>query len=153
MSVTYSTTVIGEGNHASLAIPDTVLAELGTNRRAPLIVTINGHTYRSTATGVGGECRVVFPSRDRAAAGVGADDTVAVTLELDAGHREVELHPEFDAALRNAGLRDAFEALSYSHRKEHARSVADAKADETRARRIAAALVKVGESASGSKRS
>lgn len=60
MTVTYKTRVIGDGNHASLHIPDSVLAELGANRRAPLKVTINGHTYRSTSTGVGGECRVFF---------------------------------------------------------------------------------------------
>ena len=143
MSVTYDTFVIGDGNHASLAIPDEVLAELGANRRAPLRVTINEHTYQSTATAVGGECRVVFPSADRTAAGASAGDTVTVTLTLDSGHREVVLHPEFDAALTAAGLREAFESLPYSHRKEHARAIADAKADETRARRIAAAIDKI----------
>ncbi len=143
MSVTFSTIVIPDGNHASIAIPDEVLAELGTNRRAPLRVTVNGHTYQSTATAVGGECRVVFPSADRVAAGVTGGDTVDVTLELDSGFREVDLHPEFVAALASAGLREAFDELGYSHRKEHARSVNEAKADDTRTRRIAAALEKV----------
>ena len=143
MSVTYSTAVIPDGNHASIAIPDEVLAALGTNRRAPLKVTVNGHTYQSTATAVGGECRVVFPSADRVAAGVAGGDTVDVTLELDSGHREVDLHSDFIAALASAGLRDAFDALAYSHRKEHARAVNDAKTEETRARRIAAALEKI----------
>lgn len=136
MAVTYSTFVIGEGNHASLHIPDEVLAELGANRRAPLKVTINGYTYQSTATGVGGECRVVFPQRDRAAAGASAGETVTVTLELDSGHREVDMPDALAQALETAGLRDAFEALRYSKRKEFARLVTEAKADETRARRI-----------------
>jgi uncharacterized protein YdeI (YjbR/CyaY-like superfamily) len=35
-----------------------------------------------------------------------------------------------------AGLRAAFDALAPSRRKEHARSVADAKGDDTRARRV-----------------
>ena len=143
MSVTYDTTVIPEGNHASLEIPDDILAELGANKRAPLIVTINGHSYRSTATGVGGKCRVVFPTADREASGVSGAANVTVTLELDAGHREVELHPEFDAALVAAGLRDVFESMPYSHRKEHARAIAEAKADATRERRIIAAIDKV----------
>ena len=152
MAVTYSTLVIPERNHASLAIPDEVLRELGANRRAPLSITVNGHTYQSTATGVDGECRVVFPSKERLAARVSGGDTVDVTLELITGHREVELHPELDVALRTAGLRDFFELLAYSHRKEYARAVAEAKADETRHRRIAAAIDKVRARSEGAKR-
>ena len=123
MTVTYTTLVIGDGNHASLHIPDSVLAELGANRRAPLKVTINGHTYRSTATGVGGECRVVFPSRDRAVAGVKSGDIVTVTLELETGHREVIIPEELAAALQESGFRDVFESMPYSHRKEYVRWV------------------------------
>ena len=145
MAVTYETTVIGEGNHASLHIPDAVLAELGANKRAPLMVTINGYTYQSTATGVGGECRVVFPSKDRAGAGglVGGD-AVMVTLELDSGHREVEMPADLVAALAEAGMTDTFEALTYSKRKEFARLVAEAKAEETRLKRIAKVLDALG---------
>jgi bifunctional DNA-binding transcriptional regulator/antitoxin component of YhaV-PrlF toxin-antitoxin module len=145
MSVTYDTVAIPSGNHASIAIPDDVLAELGTNRRAPLRVTVNGHTYQSTATAVDGECRVLFPSADREAAGVRGGDAITVTLELDSGHRAVELHPELDGALSEAGLRDFFETLAYSHRKEFARAVAEAKADETRTRRIASTIDQVRE--------
>lgn len=137
MSVTYETKVIGYKNHASLAIPDDVLAKLGTNRRAPLKVTINGYTYQSTATAVDGECRVVFPQKDRDAAGAKADDIVMVTLELDAGVREVAMSEELSAALQNAGLTEVFEALTYSKRKEFARQVSEAKAEETRLKRIA----------------
>lgn len=141
MSVTYETTVLGEGNHASLHIPDEVLTELGANRRAPLKVTINGYTYQSTATGVGGECRVVFPSKDRTAAGglVGGD-SVTVTLELDSGHREVDMPAELVAALASSGLSETFESLTYSKRKEFARQVSEAKAEETRQKRIAKVL-------------
>ena len=136
MRTTYTTTVIGDGNHASIHVPDEVLAELGANRRAPLKVTIGGHTYRSTATAVNGECRVVFPQTDRDAAGAKAGDTVMVELELETGHREVELPAELEVALIAAGLRDVFEALTYSRRREFARQVAEAKAAETRVRRV-----------------
>jgi bifunctional DNA-binding transcriptional regulator/antitoxin component of YhaV-PrlF toxin-antitoxin module len=136
MGVTYSTSVIGDGNHASLEIPDDVLEQLRANRRAPLRITINNHTYRSTAVGVDGQCRVVFPLADRTAAGSAAGDTVIVHLELESGHREVTLHPELDRALVAAGLRETFEALSYSTRREFARKVDDAKNESTRIRRI-----------------
>lgn len=136
MGVTFSTVVIPDGNHASLAIPDSVLAELKTNRRAPLRVTINGHTYQSTATGVGGECRVVFPSADRQASGVTGGDTITVHLELDDGYREVNIHPDLAVALDSAGVSDIFNAMSYSRRKEIARGVSEVKTDETRSRRV-----------------
>lgn len=140
MGVTYSTVVIGDGNHASLEIPDAILQELGTNKRAPLIITINDHTYRSTAVGVAGQCRVVFPQKERAAAGASAGDTVSVHLELDSGRREVDVPAELASALTQSALTEAFESLTYSARKEHARKVSEAKAEETRQRRIDAVL-------------
>ena len=136
MSVTYETKVLGEGNHASLLIPEWVLEELQTNKRAPLRVTINGHTYQSTAVGVDGACRVVFPSAERLAAQAQNGEIVQVTLELDSGYRTVEMHPELVLALEKAGLTEIFAELSYSKRKEFARQVAEAKADDTRLRRI-----------------
>jgi bifunctional DNA-binding transcriptional regulator/antitoxin component of YhaV-PrlF toxin-antitoxin module len=144
MQVSYTTAVIGEGNHASLHIPDEVLAQLGVHKRAPLKITVNGYTYQSTATGVGGECRVVFPQRDRAAAGATAGDVIEVTLELDAGHREVELPDALSEALTSTGLRAAFEAQRYSQRKEWARTVAEAKTPATREKRIALILAMCG---------
>lgn len=145
MRATYTTTVIGDGNHASIHVPDEVLNELGTNRRAPLKIRIGGHTYRSTATAVNGECRVVFPQTDRDAAGVKAGDAVVVELELETGHREVELPAELEQALDAAGLRDVFEALTYSKRREFARQVAEAKAAETRGRRVDKVLGSLGQ--------
>jgi hypothetical protein len=136
MSVTYETLVLGEGNHASLLIPDWVLEKLQANKRAPLRVTINGHTYQSTAVGVAGECRVVFPSAERLAAKANAGDTVQVTLEIDSGYRSVEMHHELAEALAAADLDGVFAELSYSKRKEFARQVNEAKAEDTRHRRI-----------------
>lgn len=136
MSVKYETEVLGEGNHASLLIPDWVLKELKTNKRAPLKVTVNGHTYQSTAVGVAGECRVVFPSAERRAAKAASGDIVEVTLELDSGYREVEMPKELIAALKSQGLTKTFAGLSYSKRKEFARQVSEAKTEETRIRRV-----------------
>jgi antitoxin component of MazEF toxin-antitoxin module len=135
-TVTYKTKVIGEGNHASLSIPNIVLEKLGANRRAPLKITVNGHSYRSTATGVGGECRVVFPQREREQANAQDGDTVSVTLELELGYREVDLPAELKIALSKAKLLKKFDALTYSKRREFARQIDEAKAEETKARRI-----------------
>lgn len=136
MKTTYKTVVIGDGNHASLVIPEENLAEIGANKRAPLKITINGYTYQSTATGVNGECRVVFPQRDRDAARAKAGDAVVVTLELDDGYRHVDVPRELTQALEAAGLSQVFHDQNYSTRKEFARQVAEAKAEDTRNRRI-----------------
>jgi bifunctional DNA-binding transcriptional regulator/antitoxin component of YhaV-PrlF toxin-antitoxin module len=136
MKTTYETVVIGSGKHASIEIPDKNLAEIGGNRRAPLKITINGYTYQSTATGVNGKCMVVFPTRDREASGAAAGDMVRVTLELDAGYRHVDVPPALHEALLQSGMSDMFHDLTYSKRKEFARQVSDAKAEETRTRRI-----------------
>ncbi len=70
-----------------------------------------------------------------------AGDTVDVLVEPDDAPREVALPDDLTAALdAEPGLRAAFDALAPSRRKEHARSVADAKKAETRERRIAAVL-------------
>jgi hypothetical protein len=136
MKTIYQTTIIGEGNHASIEIPDENLAAIKGNRRAPLKVTINDHTYQSTATGVGGKCMVVFPMRDREAADVAVGDRIMVTLELDSGYRHVALPIELTEVLVIHNLNDVFHDLAYSKRKEFARQVSDAKTDETRVRRI-----------------
>lgn len=136
MKTTYETVVIGFGNHASIEIPDKNLAEIGGNKRAPLKITINGYTYQSTATGVNGKCMVVFPMRDREAAGAVAGDRVTVTLELDDGYRQVEIPAALEKALQADALSEVFRNLTYSKRKEFARQVSEAKAEDTQARRI-----------------
>lgn len=136
MAVSYKTVVIGEGNHAALEIPDEVLKALGTNKRAPLKITINGYTYQSTATGVDGKCMVVFPQKDRQAANAKAGDEIEVTLELESGIRAVEVPGKLTMALKDANLLDAFNSLTYSKRKEFARHVAEAKTEETMTRRV-----------------
>lgn len=136
MKTTYETIVIGEGNHAAIEIPEKNLAEIAGNRRAPLRISVNGYTYQSTATGVNGMCMVVFPMRDRTASGVKAGDRITVTLELDDGYRHVDVPKELEDALTTHRLNASFHDLTYSKRKEFARQVSDAKAEETKARRI-----------------
>lgn len=136
MKTTYTTTILGFGNHAAIEIPEENLNEIGGNKRAPLKVTVNGYTYQSTATAMDGKCLVVFPTRDREASGAKAGDTLNVTLELDDGYRQVDVPPALYEALKTSHLEKTFHDLIYSKRKEYARQVAEAKADDTRTRRI-----------------
>jgi bifunctional DNA-binding transcriptional regulator/antitoxin component of YhaV-PrlF toxin-antitoxin module len=136
MKTTYKTVIVGFGNHASIEIPLANLKEISGNKRAPLKVTVNSYTYQSTATGVDGKCMVVFPMRDRKAAGVKSGDVVQVTLELDDGYREVAIPKELVDKLNERNLMNKFRDLTYSKRKEFVRLVAESKAVETRLRRI-----------------
>jgi bifunctional DNA-binding transcriptional regulator/antitoxin component of YhaV-PrlF toxin-antitoxin module len=136
MKTSFETVILGFDNHAAIEIPSKNLAEIGGNKRAPLKVTVKGYTYQSTATGMDGKCLVVFPTKDRHASGVASGDRVVVTLELDSGYREVDIPDELVEALKVNESSKLFHDLTYSRRKEYARQVAEAKAQETKTRRI-----------------
>jgi uncharacterized protein YdeI (YjbR/CyaY-like superfamily) len=85
---------------------------------------------------LGGKFMVGVPKEHREAAGIKGGDKIEVALDLDDGPREVEIPKDLAAALNKAKVREAFDKLAYTHRKEHVRSITEAKAAETRQRRI-----------------
>lgn len=138
---TFRTTLLrGEGTTMGIVVPDEIVAALGKGKRPPVAVTINGYTYRNTVAVMGGKFMVGVASEHRKPAGVENGGTVDVTIELDDTPREVEIPADFAALLDAEGLRAAFDKLAFSHRKEHVRAITEAKAPETRTRRIAKAL-------------
>ncbi len=87
----------------------------------------------------------------REAAGVEARDEVPVELALDAEERTVEVPPALEGALAgDPAARTIFGGLAYTHRKEFARWVAEAKKEETRERRVAKTLEMLHEGATRS---
>jgi hypothetical protein len=139
---TFTTTVIqADGMNATgIVVPSATVEQLASGRRPKVRVTLKGYTYRSTVAVMGGQFLVPLAAEHRDKAGVRAGDRVAVTLELDTAPREVEVPADLAAELKKAGARAAFDALAYTHRKEHVRAIEDAKAPATRARRIARAV-------------
>jgi hypothetical protein len=145
MKVTYKTTIIGEGNNTGLEVPSEVIAQLGTSKKPPVIVTLAGYSYPNTVAVMGGKFMISLSKANREAAGVKADDQVEVTLELDDKPRTVEVPADLAAALSaKSGATAAFDALAFSKRKEFVRQVEDAKTQETRDRRIAGIVDKMG---------
>lgn len=144
----FTTELLQSGNNVGIVIPDAVVAELG-GKRVPVTITIDGgYTYRSTTAVMGGLNLVGLSAEHRAASGYGGGDRVEVTIERDTAPREVEVPGALAAAL--AADQDAAEAwnrLSYSQRKEHARSITDAKSEDTRDRRVAKAIASLREQA------
>ena len=71
-------------------------------------------------------------------------DTITVELEIDTAPRVVETPPDLAKSLaRDKKAAAAWERLSYTNRKEIARSLKEAKQPETRERRLRAALEKL----------
>jgi hypothetical protein len=141
-SASWTATLVERGPAAAVVVDDAHVAAVGEGaKRFPVVATVNGYTWRTTVTRMRGEFLVGLNRAVRQEAGVQAGHTVAVTLELDSAPREVEL----PAALANALAGDpeasaAFERLSYTHRKEYARWIGEAKREETRDRRVGQAL-------------
>lgn len=109
--------------------------------RAPVKVTLNGFTYRSTIAAMGGPPCIPLRKSNREAAGLEGDETLEVRLELDTAPRVVTPPADLLRALKSVPLAwTRWRALSYSHQREYAEAVAGAKKPETRARRIAAAV-------------
>jgi hypothetical protein len=78
---------------------------------------------------------------NREAAGLSGGESLSVTLELDTETREIEPPPAFVRARKDAPPAwDRWCELSYSHQREHVEAIEEAKAPETRARRIERAV-------------
>ena len=129
----------GNLNATGIVVPVEVAQALG-GKRVPVVVTLNDYSYRSTLAVMGGDIRVPLAQEHRAKAGVAGGQVVEVDLTADTSPREVVVPEDLAAALAAAGLTERFAALAFSHRKEHVRAVEEAKAAETRARRVAKAV-------------
>jgi hypothetical protein len=130
---------------ARFTVPFDAEKVFGTRARAPVRGTINGHPYRSSVFPKGdGRHYMVINREMREGAQVKAGDTVNFVMERDEEPRVVSPPPELARALRaNKTAKAAWDKLSYTRRKEHARAVEEARRPETRARRIERAIAEL----------
>jgi Bacteriocin-protection, YdeI or OmpD-Associated/Domain of unknown function (DUF1905) len=120
-----------------IEVPAEVVTGLGSHKKPPVTVTINGYTYRSTIATMAGRYLIPVSAEVRKHAGVEAGDELDVGVELDDQPREVTVPDDLAAALdADPSARAAFDALTYSNKRAHVLSVEGAKAAETRARRV-----------------
>src|SRR3954471_8409186 len=109
-------------------VPAEIVAALGSGKRPPVRVTINGYTYRNTVAVYGGVFMLGVSAEHRAAAGVQAGAELDIDIELDTAPREVTVPRDFAAALdADADARQAFDRLSYSHKQQHVLAIEQAK--------------------------
>lgn len=118
----------------SQAQVDAIRGEPGRGR-VPLAITYRGATYRTSISVYRGQWMMVVNAEMRAGGLVpGAAYTCDVTR--DDSVRTVDIPDDLARALDDSGVREAFDALSYTRRKEAVRQVTEAKRPETRERRI-----------------
>jgi hypothetical protein len=130
------------GGGTLVPVPKEVAAKLGLKGMPKINAVIAGTPYRGSLMpmGDGTFCLGVLKSI-LDAADVGAGDSITIDLELDTAPRTVELPPDLAIEIaRDKKAIAAWEAMSYTTKKEMARSLEEAKRPETRERRLAQAL-------------
>ncbi len=137
---TFKATIVREGSMCLIPVtfdPREVFGKV----RAPVKVTLNGYTYRSTIASMGAGPCLPLRRSNREAAGLEGGETLEVTLELDTEKREVKPPPELVKALKaTPPAWERWQELSYSHQREHVEAVEGAKQPATRTRRIESAV-------------
>ena len=132
----FKATLQQHGSGTVVVVPFELKEAFGSGR-PPVRATVNGHTFRTTLFTMGGRALLGLNREVREAARVEAGQEVSVELERDDEPRTVEVPQDLAAAMEaDPAIRETFDDLSYTHRKEYLRWIEDAKREETRARRI-----------------
>jgi hypothetical protein len=133
------------GEVCSINIPFDVEKTFGARGRVPVRGTLNGAPFRSSVFRMGGDCHFMVVNRQmREAAGVRGGETIPVTMERDTEARIITPPADLARVLKsNKEARDAWDKMSYTHKKEIAQAIEAAKKPETRQRRVAKAVAEL----------
>jgi Bacteriocin-protection, YdeI or OmpD-Associated/Domain of unknown function (DUF1905) len=132
----FEITVVLEGGMCVIPVPFDPKATFG-KVRAPVRVTINGHTFRSTIFRMGDRTFVPFRKSNREPALIQGGERVKVRIDSDTAKRVVTPPADLARALKKQPrVWQQWRKLSYTNQRECAEAVAGAKRPETRSRRI-----------------
>ena len=125
------------GGGAYVNIPFDVEQVFG-KKRVKILATIDGEPYRGTLVRMGTPCHMLLILKEiRQKIGKSFGEEVEVTLEEDTAPREVKLPPDLlDALEASPEAKAFFLQLSYTHQKEYAQWIEEAKQEATRQRRL-----------------
>jgi bacteriocin resistance YdeI/OmpD-like protein/uncharacterized protein DUF1905 len=142
-SRTFSTTIVRNGSTCFIPLtfdPRPVFGKV----RAPVKVTVNGYTYRSTIAAMGGPPCIPLRRSNREAAGLEGGETLTVRLDSDTAPRVVKPPADLVKALKAAPPAwDRWRPLSFSHQREYVEWIDGAKKPETRVQRLAETVRRV----------
>ncbi len=129
---------VQDGGGAFVEFPHDVENFYGVKGRVPVNVTFDGVAYRGSMVKMGGPKHLLLILKEiREKLGKGKGDRIRVTVGLDSALRVVVLAPDVEAAYKRAGVLERYRVMSFSHQREYALWIEEAKQAETRARRIA----------------
>lgn len=124
-----------EGNATGVAVPSEIVSAMGREGRPPVVVTINGFSWRTRIAAMRGQRLIGISAAQRKAANINEGDLIEVTIERDDAPRTVELPDDVAKALKG-DLLLAFERIPFGLRQKYVRDIIAAKSDDIRARRI-----------------
>ncbi len=137
---TIQVTIVRNDSMSYIPVPFDPKAVFG-KVRAPVRVTLNGYTYRSTIAAMGGCVGIPLRKSNREAAGLEGNETLAVEIALDTEQRVIEPPRDLVQALKAAPPAwERWREMSFSHQREYVEAITEAKKPETRSRRIAGAV-------------
>lgn len=129
------------GGGAAARIPPEEAVRLAALKQMRVTGSLNGKTIRTSTMPYRGGLYVGVHKAAREAAGVGIGDEVEPELTRDDSPRVLEIPPELETAfVAEPALRERFDALSFSRRRDLAGPISEAKKPETRAARLEKAL-------------
>ena len=142
-----ATIIEGRGGGAFVALPFSAAEVFGTRGQLRVKGTIDGHTFQSSIAPMGGGSHVLgLHKATREAIGKSVGDRVSLVLEPDTAERTVVVPDDFRKALeRDRKAQRIFDGFAYTHRKEYVQWIESAKRPETRLRRIAEAVSRIGQ--------
>lgn len=144
----FRATVIPSGNATAVAVPKAVMEKLAAGARPAVSISINSHQWRSRIAAMHGLSLIGISAANRKAAGIAEGDTVEVLLELDTEPRVAEEPADLATALgKSKKARAGFDKLPFGLKRKHIAQIEEAKAPETRQRRIAKLISTLEENA------
>jgi bifunctional DNA-binding transcriptional regulator/antitoxin component of YhaV-PrlF toxin-antitoxin module len=133
--------IAGDGGGAGVLFPYDTQEEFGTKGRVPILATFDGVPYAGSLIKYGFPQHTLhLPKSIREHLGKSPGDTIDVVVWKDESERTLEVPEPFLTLMKKEGLLPFFESLSYTHRKEYCRWIAEAKKEETRSRRLEKAV-------------
>lgn len=133
--------IAGMGGGAGVLFPYDVEKEFGVKGNVRVQATLDKVSYRGSLMNCGMPSHTLGVLKGvREQIGKGPGDTIEVVVWKDEEVRMVEIPADFKALLKKEGLLVGFQKLSYTHRKEYCRWIAEAKKEETRVARSAKAV-------------
>lgn len=131
------TAVIKNG---AIEVPFDVKATFG-EARAPVQMTFCGETHQNRVAVYDGKYILGIWKNVLAKHDLRDGSSLEVTLEHDTAPRTITPPKELAAALaKNAKAKAGWTAMSYTHQREWANAISDAKKPETKAKRVADAV-------------